>query len=271
VRPLQQRVERIERELSERARVIPKVGFGFAVPESREPAQESQPYSVLGNLIKDDGIKLEIESARRRAAEDPETFRLASSLKAVGSAFRPTAEEFEGYAQRLHKWFIEVQDLFFVDFVFANTGGAPAEAVQVIMQMPAMLRPKRELPVRPAEPSRDPYGVNAARIAALDVSKSSVPASRPRPDRIIGPRINIDDASGIAVVVWEVPTLYHDRHLITRSIKEPLIGTKGLLISGRGLREHQSQAGAGAQLKYTIRAANVPEAVQDVLILRTGP
>jgi hypothetical protein len=270
VRPLQQRVERIERDLSERTGAIPKVGFGFAVSKSREPAPEKHPYPVLGNLIEADGIEQEIERARKRAAEDTETVGLDPRFGVVGSAFRPAAEEYEGYAQRLRKWFTEVQDLFFVDFVFANTGGAPAEDVQVVLQMPAKLKPKKKLPVRPAEPSRDPYGVRAASLGLWDASNRSRAAHQPRPDRIIGPRIQ-NDASGIAAAVWEVPTLYHDRPLFTRSMIEPQMGINGLLISGKGLRGHQSQAGAGAQLNYTVRAANVPEAVHGVLIVRNEP
>jgi len=42
----------------------------------------------------------------------------------------------------------------------------------------------------------------------------------------------------------------------------------GLVISGKGLREHISLAGEGAQLNYAVRAANVPDTLRGVLILR---
>ena len=268
VRPLQLRVERVERDLSERTRAMPNVSFGFQVPKSREPAQEKQPYPVLGNLIKDAGVKQDIESARNLAAQDSETLRPGSRFAAVSSALRPAAEEYEQYAQRLQKWFMEVQDLFFVDFVFANMGGAPAEDVQVVMQVPAVLEPRKKLPVRPAEPSRDPYGTRDKMLDAVRLSSQPRPAPQPRPDRIIGPRIYSEDGSGKAVVLWEVPKLYHDRPLFTVSTFEPKGGIDGLIVSGRGLREQQSQAGTGAQLKYIVRAANVPEVVHGVLLLR---
>jgi hypothetical protein len=276
--PLQQRVERIERELSERTRVIPEVGFGFAVPKSTEPAQELLPYPVLGNLIGDNEVKQEIERARKRATEDTETyrqaFREASRFRAISPAFRPAAEEYRGYAESLLKWFTEVQDLLFVDFVFANTGGVPAEDVQVVLRMPSVIKPKRKVPVRPAKPSEDPYGVRAATLDATTAFRASAPSSlaqQPRPDRIIGPKIRSDDASGIAVAIWEVPKLYHNRPLFTRSMIEPVSGIDGLLISATGLREHQSQAGVGAQLEYTVRAANVPDTMHGVLILKRQP
>jgi hypothetical protein len=165
VRPLEQRVELIEQDLRERTRAIPKVGFGFSVPKSREPAQEIVPYPVLGNLVEGDRVEEQIESARKRAVEVAETPPLASKFMPVSPpVVGPTAEEYEGYAQSLHKWFIEVQDLYFVDFVFANTGGAPAEDMQVVMQMPAVLKPRNKLPVRPAEPSGDPYGRRTATL-----------------------------------------------------------------------------------------------------------
>jgi hypothetical protein len=41
VRPLQQRVELVEQDLSERTRAMPNVSFGFQVPKSREPIQEN--------------------------------------------------------------------------------------------------------------------------------------------------------------------------------------------------------------------------------------
>jgi hypothetical protein len=59
--------------------------------------------------------------------------------------------------------------------------------------------------------------------------------------------------------------------LFTLSKVEPMSGIDGLIVSGRGLREQQSQAGAGAQLEYTVRAANMPEAVHGVLVLREVP
>jgi hypothetical protein len=250
---------------------MPNVSFGFQVPKSREPTREKQPYPVLGNLIKDAGVKQDVERARNLVAQDTETLRPGSRFAAVGSTFRPAAEEYEQYARRLQEWFMEVQDLFFVDFVFANMGGAPAEEVQVVVQIPAVLEPRKKLPVRPAEPSRDPFGTRDKMLDVMSLSSQHRPAPQPRPDRIIGPRIYSDDGSGKAVVVWEVPKLYHDRPLFTLSKVEPMSGIDGLIVSGRGLREQQSQAGAGAQLEYTVRAANMPEAVHGVLVLREVP
>jgi Schlafen, AlbA_2 len=262
VRPLQQRVEDLERDLRERTNFAPLVGFGFAVPNIREPAQEVRPYPVLGNLIKADATKVKekVERARKQAVEAAQMSALVSRVGLSREAVGPTAEEYEHFARELHDWFIEVQDLLFVDFVFDNTGGSPAEDVQVVLQMPTMLKPKNELPERPTQPSNARYTLPSL-ATSMPSSGQSIP---PRPDRIRGPRIQSDDASGIAVAVWEIPKLYHDRPLITRSRSS----TNGLLISGRGLREHQSQVDAGMQLEYTVRAGNVPETLNDVLNLK---
>jgi hypothetical protein len=56
--PLQQRLEHLERDLRELTNAVPKLGFGFAIPNNLEPVQEVQPYPVLGNLIKADPAKV---------------------------------------------------------------------------------------------------------------------------------------------------------------------------------------------------------------------
>jgi hypothetical protein len=258
VRPLQQRVERLERDLRERTNAVPKLGFGFAVPNSGEPAQEARPYPVLGNLIKADATKIKekVESARKQAVE-------AREMRSFASSFKPTAGDYESYAQELQEWFIAVQDLFFVDFLFANAGGVPAEDVQVILAMPTALKPGITEPVRPRQPS-----IKTSSAVGLVPPISSVRSSiQPRPDRIIGPSIVSKNASGRAQAIWEIPKLYHDRPLFTRSKVDPTHKRTGLLISGSGLRTLQAEGNGGARLDYTVRAANVPEALRGILIL----
>ena len=133
-----------------------------------------------------------------------------------------------------------------------------------LLVIPAVLKPNTTLPLRLAQPSSRFRDVHPSFSLDPPVSRSV----QLRPDRIIGPRIRNDDTSGIAVAVWEIPKLYHDRPLFTRSKGERISRINGLLLSGKGLRKHQSQSGGGARLNYTLRAANVPEAVRGALVLR---
>jgi hypothetical protein len=266
VRPLRQRVESLERDLRERTNAVPKLGFGFALPNSREPTREVRPFPVLGNLIKADVTKVKevVEDARKQAAETPQVRPIASSLG-------PTAEDYEGYARGLQEWFIAVQDRFFVDFVFANAGGAPAEDIQVILAMPAALKPGTALPIRPRKPSRRSSDRRSSELAEKlrSISPTRHP-TQPRPDRIIGPSIVSEDVSDRAIAFWEIPKLYHDRPLFTRSkvdLKTQQTRTS-LVISGSGLRTLQAEEDGGVRLNYTVRAANVPETLRGILILR---
>jgi len=263
LRPLQQRVERLERDLHERTSATPKPDFGFAVPNSWEPSQELRPYPALGNLINAEGIQAKIERVKKQAAEAPKVDSVVPRFTNVG----PTAKDYEEYAQELQEWLIKVHDVFYINFVFVNTGVALAEDVQVILTIPAVLKPGTTLPAKPSRPSIVPNDVDRFIPSVSAAATSSI---RSRPDRILGPNIGSEDASGRVTAVWEVRKLYHDRPLFTRTTYDlkTRLGRNGLFISGKGLRQLQSQAGGGAQLNYTIRAANVPETLHGVLVLR---
>ena len=261
VGPLQQRVEQLERDLRERTNAVPKPGFGFAIPNSVEPVQEVRPYPVLGNLIKADPAKVKerAENAMQQAAE-------ASRASTFGSSFNPTADNYYSYARELQEWITAVQDHFFVDFVFANAGGAPAEEVEVILEVPAALKPGTAIPAKPREPSIRARSELTAMLPSIHSTRTPV---QPRRDRIIGPTIHTAAASDTVWATWEVPTLYHHRPMFTRS-KVDLKYRKSrtsLVISGLGLRTVQEEDGK-ARLPYTIRAANVPETLRGVLILK---
>jgi len=265
VRPLRERIDQLERDLRERPSAIPSLGFGFRVPGSMQPSQEIQPYPVIGNLIAEDQIQEEIDSAWRLVVDASEPRPWASRY---GRA--PTTEDYEGYVRALEDWAAELKDLLLIDFVLVNTGSAPAEDVQIVLTMPAALKPSKALPVRPEQPSEFPRHM-------FDVSRSipsTVPPAQHRPDRITGPTLSSNDASGVAVAVWEVRKLFHDRPLFLRSRVEEMgslgkvekIG--GLAISAEGLRGHTSKGDDRTRIVSTKRAANVPEAVHGVLTLR---
>jgi hypothetical protein len=261
VGPLQQRVEQLERDLRERTNAVPKLGFGFAIPNSLEPVQEVRPYPVLGNLIKADATKV-MERAKNAMQQAVEASRASTFV----SSFNPTADDYYSYARNLQEWITAVQDHFFVDFVFANAGGAPAEGVEVILEMPAALKPGTALPTKPREPSSR----TRPELTGMLPIPSTRTSIQPRPDRIIGPSIVKDDASDRVWATWEIPKLYHDRPLFTRSKVELKYqkSRTNLVISGSGLRTVQDEEDGRVRLHYTVRAANVPETLRGVLILK---
>jgi hypothetical protein len=93
----------------------------------------------------------------------------------------------------------------------------------------------------------------------------AVPSKQTSPDSLIGPTINKTSGLGTAEAAWEVGKLYHDRPLFTGS---GAYGTGGLLISNTKYRARLSQAGGELQLKYAVRAANVPDTLFGTLVLR---
>jgi hypothetical protein len=255
VRPLTERVEQLERDLREQKAAAPELSFGAAVPGSTDPSPEGRPYPVLGNLISIGWVHEEIEWAKQQAAAK------ARSAWGSGPTFLgPHADDYEDYGSELKAWLQELEDVLVVDFVLTNTGRVPAEDVEVVLEVPAELWPKGELPERPERP-RDylPSPVSTPRHWRIGLTKQNAP------DLLIGPEIHSGGNASIAEVVWEVGKLYHDRPLFTRSDADDV---GALLISGRDYREYLSRVGGSVRLDYTVRAANVPEAVRGVVVLR---
>ncbi len=140
VRPLTERVEQLERDLREQKAAAPELSFGAAVPGSTDPSPEGKPYPVLGSLISIDWVHQEIEWAKQQAAAN------ARSAWGSGPALGPYADDYEDYGSELKAWLQELEDVLVVDFVLTNTGRVPAEDVEVVLELPAKLRPKEELP-----------------------------------------------------------------------------------------------------------------------------
>lgn len=260
MRPIQERVERLERDLHEQKSVVPEIAFGLALPGSMELSPEGEPLPVLGNLVTPEWIDREVEWARERAlARRSEEGPLGPVLRAT---IGPTANDFEEYGRELETWRRELEDFLVVEFVIANTGRAPAEDVEVVVGIPAELRPKQELPdtpYRPRDSILSTYGRGAA--GALQF----LPSKQSSPDTLIGPEVNEFGTPEGAEAVWEVGKLYHDRPLFTHSDTE---GVGGLLIYARGYEKLLPKAGGTVDLSYTVRAANVPDALNGVLTLR---
>lgn len=253
VRPLQQRVERLEGDLREQRSLVPELGFGFANLSDTGPSPSGRPNAILGNLIDTEQIHAEIEWATDKARStrstgEPWGIRLSSS--------EPSSGDYAEHAQALEAWMSTLQELLFVDFVLINTGRTPAEDVKVTLRLPAGLSAGEELPEKP-EPPRGIFGRNFA-APRLAISKHS------SPDSLIGPDI-YDVGSGEAAAVWEVGKLYHGRPLFTSSDLEEV---GGLLISLRKCEELLHRSPDGIRLDYVVHAANLPEAHRGSVVLR---
>lgn len=68
VRPLQERIEQLERDLRKQARMVPELGFGFSDLGGAGPSTEGRPYPVLGNLIDLAKARKEIAWATEQAS-----------------------------------------------------------------------------------------------------------------------------------------------------------------------------------------------------------
>jgi Putative DNA-binding domain len=254
VRPLRERIERLEEDLREHKSVLPQLGFGL-VMNGAQPSLEGRPYPVLDNLVSVGGVHKEIDWAKAKYAAVK-----GKEARQFGSRhLGPSSIDYADYIRSLESWLQKLKELLVVDLVLTNMGRVPAQDVQVVLDVPADLRPREVLPSRPQRP-RD-----------FVLSSRTQPASRgvlskqTSPDSLIGPKIYDTTGLGIAQAVWEVGKLYHDRPLFTRSNADEV---GGLLISSEDYCERLSQVGGEVHLKYAVRAANVPETESGVLILR---
>lgn len=255
VRPLQERIQVLERDLREQRRTVPDLGFGFIASDSFEPLPEGKPRSVLNNLIDVERIAEEMAWAEER------TEAVAGHRRYIATG--PFQEDYAQYRQELEAWVSQLADILVVDFVLTNTGRAPAEDVQAALLVPAELRPREGLPEEPERP-RSPLepAPFAGGIPAL-VSKQN------SPDSLIGPELYaVGNEADETDAMWEVGRLYHDRPLFTDSDREEV---SGLFISRSGYEELARRSPEGIRLRYAVRAANVPETLRGCLVLRGVP
>ncbi len=258
VRPLQETIERLERDLREQRSAVPELAFGFAAPNSVTPSHEAQPYPVLGSLIDAGQVLDQIKRAEKQAAAKAAE---ASPRSLDYSLPGPISEDFEAYQQALEVWMSDLADLFVAEFVLVNTGNVPAEDVQVVLEVPAVLRPREWLPEKPDPPRNPLYGSDLLIPDAFPTNWTK----QNSPDSLIGPEICNSSTSGTVEAMWEVGKLYHDRPLFTRSDADEV---NGLLISGKGLGKLLAQVGGGAELKYAVRAANIPSTLRGAVVLK---
>lgn len=259
VRPLHQRVEELQQALREQRSLVPEISFGFATSSSRELSRQGEPYPVLGNLIDVDGVGDEIQWANSKSRDA----RVAASIRQLPSFDRgePGAESYTEYARKLRDWYIELNDLYFVDFALVNTGRTPAEDVEVVLEVPAELRPKAgwlEWPGRPQD-------YRFAHFNQFTRDTPSFVMAKPTPaDPLDEPDVYVATGSDITEVRWTVDKLYHGRPLFTQSIGDDV---SGLLISAKGHEDLLSKTDGGIRLVYVVRAANLPEAHRGVVFL----
>jgi hypothetical protein len=256
VRPLRERVERLESDLREQRSTVPELGFGMFDLSSSGPLPSGRPHAILGNLIDVGGVRDQIELARKQArikTSKAEPWRARPSIE-------PTADDYENYALDLEAWLSELGNILFVEFMLVNTGRVPAEDVEVVLEVPAQLRPREALPKRPEKP----LSIMQRYSQAMGTRTRYVVSKQNSPDSLIGPVISDADKLGMAQAVWEVGKLYHDRPLFTDSEENDI---DGLLISSENYKYLLSQAGGKVQLEYALRAANMPEKVRGVLSL----
>ena len=131
VRPLQERIERLEGDLREHRSAMPELGFGLSDLDGSGPSPLGQPYAILGNLIDAGWIHGEIEWARKQARSK----KMVGSWGIGSTIGEPTAGDYDEYALALETWLAEHQDLLLVEFVLVNTGRVPAEDVEVVLEV----------------------------------------------------------------------------------------------------------------------------------------
>ena len=256
VRPLHERIEELERYSRERRSMVPELGFGFVTPPNKELSSEGRPYPALGNLVDIGKVHHEIDWAKSKSrAATRATQTQPFSSFGMGE---PGAEAYDEYRQELENWLIELEDLFVLDFALVNTGRAPAEDVEVVLEVPTALQPEEELPEMPFPPRNYLYSQSTLDTPPFVISKQA------SSDSLIGPDIYDAGVSDTVEVRWEVDKLYHDRPLFTHSDGEDV---GGMLISASSYKELLSRAGDGVRLAYTVRVANLPDAHRGVVVL----
>lgn len=267
VRPLRGRIEELERDLRQQRSAVPEIGFGFAVSPYDQPSPHGELFPILGNLIGAGGVRGEMEWAKdrsrdaREAEGRPSGSSISSSFGFSIGQTEPDAAAYDKYEHELRTWLAALEDLRVVDFALSNTGRVPAEDVEVVLEVPAKLRPKTGGLEWPLEP-RDPLSYGMGRLTASD-TPSFIISKPDTPDFLAAPDIYDAGIRAMARARWEVGKLHHDRPMFTHSDGR---GVSGLIISASGYQELRSKAG-GLQLAYTARAANLPEAQRGLITL----
>lgn len=260
VRPLEEAVVWLDRDLADMKSATPELSFGFATPDGVEPAEEGTAQPLTGYVISSSSWK-----ETRQLLEMADKISVAGSPQnvAFGSDWPSlptggTAAEYTEYAARLRGWMQIVERLLVLEFTLSNTGQSTAEDIEIILEGPSALRPGASLPEKP-----DPPGTWPLPDVHLPVTKQNYPES------LIGPHVHIlgdPKFEDTFRVRWEIGKPYHGRPLTTSIDEDDL---EGLLVSEAGLRVVASRTGnSGVELQYTIHAGNLREPVRGTLVLR---
>jgi hypothetical protein len=264
-RPLREAVARLDRDVSDLRGMAPDLAFGFAVPDAEGTVAEGPPVAVLDGVINrktwDEAKKLLHMAETRATASHPNNVAFSPSYPhlAGGGSSRDYAE----YAVLLRRWMQKVRDLAILEFTLSNTGQIVAEDVEVVLEVPAALRPVEELPEQPEMPTNYMAGALPNPSALRFASKHN------SPDALIGPEVGEarepELGSGTVRVRWEVGRLYHGRPLTSHSDED---GVEGLLVSATACRRALEEEGK-VRLPYTIHAANLRLPVRGSLVLKS--
>jgi len=255
-RPLREAVARLERDVSNLRGVAPDLAFGFAAPGAESPSEEGSPVPVLASVISletwDEAKDLLHMAETRATAGHPHNVAFGSS------------RDYAEYAARLRGWMETVGDLAILEFTLSNTGQGVAEDVEVVLEVPAAMRPEEELPEKPEMPTNSMVGALRNTQALRFATKQN------SPDALIGPEVEKvpkpGPESGVIRVRWEVGRLYHGRPLTSRSDEDDI---EGLLVPASACRRSLEEAGE-VWLPYTIHAANLRLPVRGSLILKSA-
>lgn len=265
VKPISEVVARLERDVSEMRSAVPDLSLRFAVWDADEPLQETLPTAVVGNLISseswDEAQKLLHMAKKKAAADHPNNIAFGPVYpKLTGKA---SSEDYREYAELLQQWMAEVEDLSLFELLLLNTGQSVAEDVEVVLEVPTVLRPQEELPEKPELPTNSYFGAHMRAPVLSSANKQNFP------DSLFGPYVeesrSLYGGDGITRISWEVGRLYHGRLLTSRSYDDDV---EGLLFSTKGYRELLNKVGGTAQIPYTIHAANLKAPVQGALAIK---
>lgn len=147
VRPLRDTLNRLEQDIADIRLATPKVSFGFAMSGLGEPAREGSPVAVVGNLITAsfwDEVQQSLKMAQKRgAAHHTQNVMLSGNFP----------DEYGEYATQLRDWIETVKGLLLLGFTLSNTGQSTAEDVEVVLEVPTVLRASASLPEKPDPPT----------------------------------------------------------------------------------------------------------------------
>ncbi len=264
-RPLREAVAGLERDLSDLRGVAPDLAFGFAAPGAEGPSGEGSPFPVLSSAISpetwEEAKNLLHMAETRATASHPNNVAFGSSYPRLAGG--GSSRDYADYAARLRGWMEKVRDLAILEFTLSNTGQAVAEDVEVVLEVPAALRPEEELPEKPEIPT------SSMTDAFRNPPVLHFATKQNSPDALIGPEVEEarepGPESGTIRVRWEVGRLYHGRPLTSRSDEDDI---EGLLVSATACRRALEEAGE-VRLPYTIHAANLRLPVRGFLVLKS--